>query len=795
MRWIHLWRRVEYMVKGLWVFTGYRLVEYGSLSAVSLFSGSMIIVLSNSMMQPSNLKWVCRWKLVIHMCNCWTTLTCLWANLSDNYSIGTHYAMLIPGWVVMFTILGVYENIQIKKDVFLKPVGDEENIKACAAEAEMLAREIEFISGVRSWGKHWRIVRLVRLAEHADIPVKKIAYEALLNLAYHDQMTRQHSFFMAITPCDPTCDGMLDTIINCEDQEVKNLACKTLIIFLQENIGNAYGVPITFHQYLMRLDDEQDGAITRGILDYCMADHENEGYERDAALLVLEVCTADSNKLIGVAAEMMPKLAEWMTSRGMIEQYIAASLVAMTANRFDLAKQVIEGPALPAMIQMFENVAAQTGQFANESNEIGFFEGKTMPKAVTYNGLIMPQHWRVQPKFEQENVGTGGDSVQEQLTLDTHDLLLIQGELMHLAIQAIVELGGASRAIGRRQILEAGGMKVIEKCLDFNLSDIDSEEFHEIHDDLQSEACRAAHAFLSGAFGMEDIHMDPDFSKYWKNVTEFLEEAEVDPEVTEFKWPISMTAVQRRKAHIVCAFKQLPHNSVGGIGDRHVIAYKKVEKPPAETTENPVESKEEEAKAQPEWTDLPENEIYEWNWNTVAETGITKLMLNICRDATEFNVRFQAVDIMLKLVEHDLQKEEDEDEMLVDFLSALATTTDRSMSLVGSYGSTLLMTKRANLENGRFTREESTVKAGTKMPFSLPAGTPAPSAPTAMDDSTWDTEAADRQVKRLKLRRSEIYKGKALFRNIAKSVYWTQFWYMNSDGEQDVDQLLLQYSF
>lgn len=28
-RWIHLWRRVEYMVKGMWVFTGYRLVQYG----------------------------------------------------------------------------------------------------------------------------------------------------------------------------------------------------------------------------------------------------------------------------------------------------------------------------------------------------------------------------------------------------------------------------------------------------------------------------------------------------------------------------------------------------------------------------------------------------------------------------------------------------------------------------------------------------------------------------------------------------------------------------------------------
>jgi hypothetical protein len=579
MRWIHLWRRVEYMVKGMWVFFGYRLVEYGSASAVSLFSGSLIIVVANSMMQPSNLKWVCRWKLLIHMCNCWTTLTCLWANLSDNNDINVHYAMLIPGWLVMVCILGGYEYTVVKSDVFLKPIGDEDNIAACSKEADTLCTEIEFITGIRGWGRHWRIVRLVRLAEHPDLPVKKIAFEACLKLAYHDQMTYERSFYMSLTPCNPTADGMLTTILDCssgqlasqqcEDQEIKNLAVRALITFLQFNAGNKYGVPITFHQYIMRRDDESGGQITRELVDFCLLDHENEEYERDVVLLLLELCNADSNKLVNVADKLMPKLSVWMETRGFIEQFIACRLVAMASNRFDLAKAIIEGPALKAMITLFHTVAEQTGKFSKESNENGFHKGTLMPPAATFNGTVLPADWRCQAKFMQEKTvkGEGAGAVPLTLTLDKTDLIRIQGEILHLCIQAIVELGGASRAIGRRQILEAGAVDVIASCLDFHSDADEEEEASGIHTDLQTEACRAAHSFLSGRFGMEDIQIDPDFSGYWKLVAAWKEEATLEKDwESELKFDMSLTAIQRRKAHIICAFQQVAHNSVGAIG-------------------------------------------------------------------------------------------------------------------------------------------------------------------------------------------------------------------------------------
>lgn len=45
----------------------------------------------------------------------------------------------------------------------------------------------------------------------------------------------------------------------------------------------------------------------------------------------------------------------------------------------------------------------------------------------------------------------------------------------------------------------------------------------------------------------------------------------------EFKFDLSLSPIQRRKAHIICAFQQLPHNSIGALGDRRVVAYMKVD--------------------------------------------------------------------------------------------------------------------------------------------------------------------------------------------------------------------------
>eukprot|EP01051_Picozoa_sp_SAG22_P006442 SAG22_NODE_422_length_10687_cov_4.448149_3_plen_561_part_00 len=232
IRWIHLWRRIEYLVKGMWVFTGYRLVRYGKATAVALFAGSFIIVWANSLMTPSNLRFVCRWKLLIHCCNCWTTTTCLWASYTDNTDVQRHFFILIPGWLLIWAVLGYHEYSLFRKDGFRKPAGDKQNIEKQSELVAELGQRILGRRGILAWGTHATIVDLIRLAEvgqpngpsflctafpraplaallcgsvritddrslqHPDIPVRTRALQEIVDLAYMDQMTQDRSFFM-----------------------------------------------------------------------------------------------------------------------------------------------------------------------------------------------------------------------------------------------------------------------------------------------------------------------------------------------------------------------------------------------------------------------------------------------------------------------------------------------------------------------------------------------------------------------------------------------------------------------
>lgn len=69
--------------------------------------------------------------------------------------------------------------------------------------------------------------------------------------------------------------------------------------------------------------------------------------------------------------------------------------------------------------------------------------------------------------FEEDHgASTGG--LEDFLTLGNNHIMTLAGDILHDGIQTIVELGGASRAQGRRQILEAGALEIIESCLDFH---------------------------------------------------------------------------------------------------------------------------------------------------------------------------------------------------------------------------------------------------------------------------------------------------------------------------------------
>eukprot|EP01050_Picozoa_sp_SAG11_P026974 SAG11_NODE_6660_length_1271_cov_2.051195_2_plen_242_part_00 len=231
---------------------------------------------------------------------------------------------------------------------------------------------------------------------------------------------------------------------------------------------------------------------------------------------------------------------------------------------------------------------------------------------------------------------------------------------------------------------------------------------------------------------------------------------------------MSLTPIQRRKAHIICAFQRLEHVSVGGIGDRRVIAYfkqKKDEKDEKddEKTDNPLAASAAEAAKvpdteptlKPDWMDLPEDEIYEWCWKTVAATGVGSQMLKLHNNSTDEKVRLQAVDILLKLCEHNLQKEENEEHILRDFLMALLSN-DETFQLVGAHGLNILISKR---HFDRFVRVE---------------------------DTSVEREEGKGPAMRLKFARKDTNETPLdLFRWAGKTVMICMKWYQDSDGEPD----------
>ena len=766
LRWCHLWRRIEYIVKVIWVSMGYRLQgRYGSIAALVLFGGSALIVFVNGKMEPANLRVFNRWKFYIHSSNVWTTTTCLMAVAFDWDSKIGHYAILIPGWMLIGIAIVVFEKQKIDHDVFHMPAESEETLALCKKETRDQRRNIAFSKGVHKWDTHQRIVRLLRLCEHSQVAVSRDAFQCMATLAYMDQMTAEHSFFLCVTPVNPTVMTTFHPIMTSDDDDQRNAAVQFMTIVLQMNIGNRVAKPCTFHELVMVHDDggqvgdgffegnglmapknlptrEMNGLI-KSLCKYATSDIPR-AHKFDAAALIMEMCNADSNKLVFVADTMLPLLSEWMTSGSVLEQHLAVHLVAMVSNRFDAAQKVIDSDAVEATISLFNAVYSIFGTFDDSADADSFAVGQAMPSSLTLPGRQLPKALKREfvipelPATDISSLSQESDESDDVIVADTFDLnpeqqLKLEGDILHYCMQAIVELAGASRAVGRRQLLEAGALEVITKCLDANRLfeerglygrfGVDSKSsVMRVRLDLMHEACSACHGFLAGRFGLHDMELDEEFDKPYKSLQAWKEEMieEKDFETTrEFE---GLGPVQRRKLHIVCAFLQLPHNSIGGIGARSVVAGpvkdpSAVKAPPADKAETVKEGAKSamsaiggamkgaiDKKVKPDWMDpdkVPEDEVYEWCWKKTCEahgenvSGLTDQMIALHKGTDDgvrqtppstanchllftdrvcflfvcfaAQLKFHAVDLLLKIVEHGLDLPENRAELFEIF--------------------------------------------------------------------------------------------------------------------------------
>jgi len=716
-----------------------------------------------------------------------------------------------------------YEARVVASDVFLldcsadSPNG-EQNQEKCKKEALWLRRQISTASGTARWSTHKHITRLVRLCEHKDIGVTRAALAELAKLAQADQMSgtlplpdsqgnaikqfhETNSFFLCLTPTEPTTMTLIHNITSSPDQDVRHYATQVLTVFLQMNIGNKVAAPVTFHETLIKFDQHimhegystlllphnlparTEGQITRDIVQYSVDKYNDPTNNKDhnlcAAQLVMEICNADSNKLVVASEVMLPMLAEWMAIGDMFQQYVAVHLVAMISNRFDLAKKVIASKCVVEIIKLFKATNSVYGLFDSklEATKVPSIQsGQSLPSTFEVNAKILPKKYKRMSKFIQASLSTSlldsdksGSSSPDDIgvptivTFDVECQLILQGDILHDCIQAIVELAGASRAPGRRQLLEAGAIDIINECLHFELaSGVDTQDIMlKIQDDLLHEALRASHAFLSSRFGMEDIEFDDDFHKPWVFLSAWKEKviAEEDWDA-EVEIGSSLTAVQRRKAHIMCAFQQLDHNSVGTIGKRKVIASLSDKLKPEKFRKTSEVSAKADKEApviddntdKPQWlieweqspqTNDDEDKIYQWCWETTASLGVGHQVLQMARpDADDPTLRFHAVDILTKLVEHNLAKAEDESAILNIMQHALLASDSHGMALMGATALDVIVSRNKLYRPYGF-RSKQTDSA-------LP-----------------------------------VLRGIELFRWGVTMVKWTMTWYNESDGEPD----------
>ena len=596
IRWIHLWRRIEYLVKGIWVFSGMRFAKYGNLACVVLLLGSLIIATANFFMNPANLRFVCRQKLNIHVCNAWTTLTCLWAATYYNTDRKLHIGLCWAGWVVVWLVLWGYEIKLASNSPFRKEIGDRVNINFVSVWINKYKNFIMQSTGMYRWGNHAKIVELLNFCEHPDVEIQRSAFSALADLAFRDQMTTRYSFFLALTTTSPTVNIMIDAIEKSKDVEIQNLATRILNSFLQTNTSNTFGVFASFHETLQSYDEAKDGMVPIIVSQYAK-NSKGLHHKIDAIQLALEMSQSDSNDIPAVASNVLPMLKEWVTSGNIVQQYFSCQLMVFVANRYDCAQMVMDEIGAKSIIELFQAVAESYGRFeatsdgkVTEVSDFGHKSGgdNTVPRRLKVPMRLLPK------KLKRLLILPGLCTGEAEETLDVPDdaileenhIRMMQADILEFIVDTLVDCSFALGAEGKKDLIDSGILSsVITTCLTFDATTRESDRTDNIDRQLTTalhvEGCRITQYLLSHGFSLSDIHHDDEMVDYLHQLRNFLEgEDTKDAEVHVFD---SLTAVQRRKVHLVAEFLALNHISDGPPTRRNVLVTK-----PGEIGNNPV---------------------------------------------------------------------------------------------------------------------------------------------------------------------------------------------------------------
>jgi len=369
VRFLFLYTRFEFIVKGLMLFFSLRFTNQPAVAMLMLMLGSATIIFILHSMKPCCLYWANRWKHFTHVCNIWTCLTCQWAIVVDNTDWKSHLAMAAAGWVTLFTVHAVYEYRKAQADCFNIAIDDPTLRERCSAEILQLRHDIAYAKRWNVWGVHASILRLLRYAKHEDVIVRRNAFETLAALSYLDHVTEK-AFFVEIT-ANTAVQIVFDAIALETDEALRIYAVRFLGALVRRQV---YIVELTACLEESEVDLYQElSKLARFAV--------RPASKIDCVQTLQTLAYIDSNALDAVARGCIPILCNWMSSGSVIEQHLASEMLMLISGRTDLTSQLIQNGALPKLVGLFmavDDIEYQPDQLDQNTSD-GFRNGKLQP--------------------------------------------------------------------------------------------------------------------------------------------------------------------------------------------------------------------------------------------------------------------------------------------------------------------------------------------------------------------------------------------------------------------------------
>lgn len=159
-----------------------------------------------------------------------------------------------------------------------------------------------------------------------------------------------------------------------------------------------------------------------------------------------------------------------------------------------------------------------------------------------------------------EEITEGEADVDAHVQLSAMQLQLMKDEITKATVHTLTEIAIAQGAQGRADMVDGGALVIISRC--FKL--FKPPQVHAL-------GLNMLHALMNGRFSEEDIAHDGDLMGFYSEIKEFTVLLDRDENASSLLQFENLTALERRKAHMMAAYLGMYHRSVGSPVSRKVV--------------------------------------------------------------------------------------------------------------------------------------------------------------------------------------------------------------------------------